>query len=295
MAGNNSSDWQDLFFSKKWNSAFWERNLNYTVLSFTGHSSTLIVGFDKENQAANKRSWAPWGSQFALENDHSFLGYSADLPDWYLGDYVMADILKRVESNWFSKFDNVIFSGFSMGGYAALRLSSLVPNSKVVAFSPQTTMAPDLVDFDRRFPEANRLDWKVQNPDCAFMRFEKSKCFVVYDPCSPEDSGHASRLRDEDVTKLRAWHSGGNSFLYLNRMGVIAEIFALVIEGKLTLEKYYELYRHRKHMRWYRNTIEQHLEKRGATEAIEKFRDAHKKLLAQAIEIRNIPTAKNCL
>ncbi|MCF7701137.1 alpha/beta hydrolase [Loktanella sp. M215] len=47
--------------------------------------------------------------------------------------------------------------GFSMGGYGAFRFSRTLNLGHVVAVSPQVSIAPDMVPFDRRYRQEGRL------------------------------------------------------------------------------------------------------------------------------------------
>jgi predicted acylesterase/phospholipase RssA len=53
-------------------------------------------------------------------------------------------------SGFFKQFRHVVFTGTSMGGYAACAFCSLSPGSTVLAYSQQSTLAKDLVSWEKR-------------------------------------------------------------------------------------------------------------------------------------------------
>ena len=61
--------------------------------------------------------------------------------DWFrLTD--APDFLKQlVAAGFFDNFETIVFTGASMGGFAAINFAPLVPNDRVLALSPQSTMS----------------------------------------------------------------------------------------------------------------------------------------------------------
>lgn len=69
--------------------------------------------------------------------------------DWYVN--VETEALEAVLSRFAQAFDHACAMGFSMGGYAAFRFAAALRLKQVIAVSPQYSIAPEHVPFDRRY------------------------------------------------------------------------------------------------------------------------------------------------
>ena len=90
-------------------------------------------------------------------------------------------------------FDHVAGIGFSMGGYGALRLSAALNMAQVVAISPQVSIAPRMVPFDRRYREEGRGFDPVLG-DLATHARRDLQGVVIFDPFRPLDRRHADMI-----------------------------------------------------------------------------------------------------
>lgn len=169
-----------------------------------------------------------------------------------------------------------------MGGHAALRFSRMVQGAYVAAFSPQTTLEAERVPFDDRYPDATRLVWRGDDTDVATHGFDRSRCFVIYDPYLPEDAWHADLLGVAGAQLLHSYYARHGSFLYLNRMGIADDLIQALCFGTLTPNVFYRLLRQRRTSPWFRGAVVKYFEdtKRSVmvTRAMRAFDNNHEEL-----------------
>jgi pimeloyl-ACP methyl ester carboxylesterase len=169
-------------------------------------SDTLLITFD--NLATIDEGWprGPWLSRRLEPLGHSILGVQSHAKDWFRQP-TAPDLLRGLEARgFFRRFSRVVMIGASMGGFAALNFAPLIPEARVLAFSPQSTMNKDIAPFEARFPFAVRKsNWKgMPFLDAAAAIPYIRKVALVYDPFVPEDAAHAARMAGPNVQSLRA-------------------------------------------------------------------------------------------
>lgn len=71
--------------------------------------------------------------------------------DWFINDETAA--LEAALSRFVERYDEVAAMGFSMGGYGALRFARALRIDRLLAISPQVSIDPEVVPFDRRYRE----------------------------------------------------------------------------------------------------------------------------------------------
>lgn len=178
---------------------------DHANLWFEGQGDTLVVSFD--NLATIDEGWprAPWAWRRLQPMGHSVLGVQSHAKDWFRQPTAPALIRGLEERGFFRRFRRVVMTGASMGGFAALNLAPLIPEARVLAFSPQSTMNKVIAPFEQRFPFAVRKsNWEgMPFLDAAAAVPYIRRAVVVYDPFVPEDRAHAARLAGPNVQLVR--------------------------------------------------------------------------------------------
>ncbi|MGB0799937.1 MAG: hypothetical protein ACPGRD_11530 [Planktomarina sp.] len=265
---------------RSWSEGRFERHLNNTLVQFKGNRSDLLVGFNSQFDIKKQDAvFVPWGSQYAMERDISYLGFATHMPNWYRDGWAEMRLRQLAEEGFFNQFDRILVAGHSMGGYMALVAARLIPNAKVVAFSPQTTMDQNVVEFEERFGRANRLDWSQVASDAAHVIGSLGQVTVFADPRHRDDTLHAKRLSGDAVQIMNCYGAGHSTFLYLNRMGVAQKLMDDLFEGPLDNSAFYQAYRNRRFMDWHRNSLMDWAEKTGRTAWVEGIQAAQKSLV----------------
>ena len=175
---------------------------------FTRRSDTLLVTFDNLSSVGQQSPPQPWLQVRAAQAGTSILGLMASRKDWYRNDDTRRLITALAAAGFFKDFKRIIFTGASMGGFAALTYAALVPGSTVLAFSPQSTLARHLVPFDKRYRYAQKAwDWTTPaHLDAATTA--AAEVYLVYDPFVPEDKLHAARITGPQVRHIHTGHLG---------------------------------------------------------------------------------------
>jgi pimeloyl-ACP methyl ester carboxylesterase len=156
---------------------------------FDGTGDALMVTFDF--RSADKRGFGPVShvSGFARRG-FSQLAIRTARNDWFINPETRAleDILQRLRG-----YNAVRLLGYSMGGYGAFRFARALAADTVVAVSPQVSIAPDAVPFDRRFrKEAATFD--AGQADLAPHGMPTLRGVLLTDPFHPADMAHARAI-----------------------------------------------------------------------------------------------------
>jgi hypothetical protein len=212
----------------------------------------LVVAFDNLS-SVNDDSLAreTWGDKFYRDNNWSSLGILSFDANWYRDD-VLFDYLEGLRAQgFFAQFKHVVFTGTSMGGYAACAFSGLAPGATVIAYSPQSTLKKDLVPWEKRFNRGRRQDWSGRYQDAALHTSEASKVYLCYDPYMEGDKRHARRFSGDNIVHLHSNYVGHKTVVFLRRAEILKKVTALCMENRMTPARFADLYRKRRLLPWY--------------------------------------------
>ena len=215
---------------------------------FLRRSDVLLVTFDNLSSIGEYDPPQPWLQMRAANAGLSILGIMASRKDWYRNQDTPALITALHGAGLFAQFRRVCFTGASMGGFAALAYSALVPGSVVLAFSPQTSLSRKIARFDKRYRYATRTwDWDTAaHLDAAAAAPLASEVHVVFDPFVPEDRAHADRIRGAGVRQITAPHMGHRAIRQLKSVGVLQPLIEGVARGTFDPVDHARAYRARR-------------------------------------------------
>ena len=195
----------------------------------------LIVSFELADAVhARRPARVPLGLELARAEGWSHLCLLATGPTWFRDPAVWAAFDRLVDDGFFEDFDEVVFYGAGMGGYAAAAFSVAAPGATVVAVRPQATLSPDLAEWDDRHLAARRLDFTSRYGFAPDMAEGAERLFLLYDPDDSRDAMHAALFARPNVTRLRCRHLGPRPEEELDAMGLTAELLRLAGRGRLT-------------------------------------------------------------
>lgn len=162
-----------------------------------GRSDWLLVTFNALNVGVNGNRF--WGDNFAKKNNVSALGIITTGADWF-PKAAMAPAIAALQPV-LAKYKNVVTYGISMGGYGAIKYSSALGASTVVAFSPQFTIDPSraLPDDERYvnyFSPDLHSDVTIVRDDLP----EAGRTYIFYDPYFREDTFCATQIARLDAS-----------------------------------------------------------------------------------------------
>jgi len=212
----------------------------------------LIVAFDNLSSVNDESlEREAWGDKFYGDNGWSSLGILSFDANWFRDD-VMFDYLENLrDQGFFKRFKRVVFTGTSMGGYAACAFCGLAPGATVVSYSPQSTLKKDLVPWEKRFNRGRQQDWSGRYADAAALTATAEKVYLCYDPYMTGDKAHASRFSGANINHLHTNYIGHKSVVFMRRVGILKSVTSQCISAEMTPEIFNELYRVRRKMPWY--------------------------------------------
>jgi len=169
--------------------------------------SRLIVCFDHwraeregfPTQIAGAQGLEKYGC--AVLNIHSRKNdwlLNAELPD-----------LRRSLDQFCSRYNDVTAFGFSMGGYSALLLARNLHLDRAILISPQYSIQPHMVPFERRYlKEATAIRTDLDRFDLEYGQTLLGA--VIYDPLWKEDRAHKKLICNDfpALTPVPFWAGG---------------------------------------------------------------------------------------
>jgi pimeloyl-ACP methyl ester carboxylesterase len=227
-------------------------------------SDTLLITFD--NLATIDEGWprGPWLSRRLEPLGHSILGVQSHAKDWFRQP-TAPDLLRGLEARgFFRRFSRVVMIGASMGGFAALNFAPLIPEARVLAFSPQSTMNKDIAPFEARFPFAVRKsNWKgMPFLDAAAAIPYIRKVALVYDPFVPEDATHAARMAGPNVQLLPAPFCTHEAIRVVIKSGALLGLVQEMVAGD-AVSAFWRSFRARKSVPKWQKSLLGHAVQRG--------------------------------
>ncbi len=206
---------------------------DYVDLWFERASDVLVVTFDNLSSVGQYTPAQPWLLGRTKATGASILGMIAHRKDWYRNPDTARWITDLRGAGFFAGFARVIFTGTSMGGYAALALSVLVPGAEVLAFSPQSTLTKSTVPFEKRYRYAQKAwDWAdLPHRDAANAPRHAAKILLVYDPFVPEDKAHAARIKGPNVTHFHLDHMGHRAIRMMRTGNAVQVLLDQIVQG----------------------------------------------------------------
>ncbi|WP_380054348.1 glycosyltransferase family 2 protein [Falsihalocynthiibacter sp. SS001] len=249
-------------YAAKCGGFFWEGPDN--ALFFEPRGKRLVIVFDNLSVVKTDQQRWPWGYKVLSEElDCSILGVMASQRNWFRHDFVHDCFDLLSSSQFFDQFDDVLFYGTSMGGFAALSYSRCVPNARVLAVAPQTTLDPRIMPDDNRWGWRKKLDWDGRYCDARGATDAAKDVVVISDPYFELDRVQVDRLEGPNIRKLRMpffGHQLPNAFV---KMGIIKPLLLDMFDDNLTNERFYKRLRARRDLPRYQHDLLMEAEKRG--------------------------------
>jgi len=259
---------------------FLEKNLRHSLMFIKRPSTRLLVTFDNlSNVNDSNPQREPWAFKFAQDNGLSHLGIMAHVSDWYRDADLILRFEALVKEGFFEGYDRVIFAGVSMGGYASIAFGSLVPGAHVIAVNPQTTLNTDLVPWETRYENGRRQDWTLPLGDAAALTGKLGCLNLFYDPYHELDQQHVDRFSGDNVHIYKCWFSSHKTAVFLRKIGALKAVMQHCIFDELTEPVFYNLYRERRNLPWYRGSVAGYFAEKGREETAERFTKAFRKRL----------------
>ena len=213
---------------------------------FVDESPTLLVTFESVDAIRANASQLPSGDAVARKHGWSHLCLIADGETWYRDAAVYRFFDLQVDDAFFEDFDNVVFYGAGMGGYAACAYCVTAPGASVLAISPRATLDPAQVGWDKRDMAHRRLDFTSRYGYAPDMTEGAGQVFIAYDPDHAPDAMHATLFARPWVTPLHTRYLKDQVEAALHQMAILPEMIATAAANKLSAQSFAQLWRARR-------------------------------------------------
>ncbi|WP_288416152.1 hypothetical protein [uncultured Acinetobacter sp.] len=170
------------------------------VIFLKGTSSELVISFG--DLITRAKGLSINAEKSLVKYDYNVLGIMPKVKSWF-PEASMQQMMERVNPI-LDTFETVVGYGGSMGGYAAIKFSALLRMQRVIAFVPQYSIDPQVVE-DRRYAEFFDVnvhrDMEIRHEDVC----SDAEYIVVYDPYYREDREHYLKIK-QVVPQLLTLH-----------------------------------------------------------------------------------------
>ena len=213
---------------------------------FADKGTTLLVSFDRLEDILARPGQMPLAHPHAMARGWSHLCIIADGATWFRDPAVYGYFDRLVDDTFLEDFDQVLFFGAGMGGYAACAYSVAAPGAQVLALNPRATLDAAQTGPDRRDLAARRLNFTRRYGYAPDMLEGAAKVSVIHDPTIAAEAAQAALFRAPYITRLSARHMGDNLAASFDQMGLLPTLIDHAMKGTLTQSIFATLWRQRR-------------------------------------------------
>ncbi|USA46890.1 hypothetical protein NDN11_01755 [Acinetobacter sp. C26M] len=160
------------------------------VIFLKGSSDTLVISFG--DLISRAKGMSINAEKSLIKYQYNVIGIMPKQKSWFPKSSMLQ--MQQQIQPILQQFKGIVGYGGSMGGYAAIKYSNLLNMQKIVAFVPQYSIDPDVVQ-DRRYAEffdvSIHQDMQIQADEVDSSR----EYIIVYDPYFAEDKEHFLKIQ----------------------------------------------------------------------------------------------------
>ncbi|ENX38161.1 hypothetical protein [Acinetobacter sp. NIPH 2100] len=160
------------------------------VIFLKGSSDTLVISFG--DLISRAKGMSINAEKSLIKYQYNVIGIMPKQKSWFPKSSMLQ--MQQQIQPILEQFKGIVGYGGSMGGYAAIKYSNLLNMQKIVAFVPQYSIDPDVVQ-DRRYAEffdaSIHQDMQIQADEVDSSR----EYIIVYDPYYAEDKEHFLKIQ----------------------------------------------------------------------------------------------------
>ncbi|WP_374636828.1 hypothetical protein [Paracoccus sp. (in: a-proteobacteria)] len=164
-----------------------DQRYRVTLFRGNGDGRRLIVSFEHGRTRMRGDFAEPHYPRYAERMGIDALAVQPSWRDWYISDQsaALAEVLRHATRD----HDEVICTGFSMGGYGALLYSSVCHAKRLMLVSPQYSIDPAVAPFDaKRHEKFARIGRPMPCPETRGNT--DASGLLLYDPTIGADRAH---------------------------------------------------------------------------------------------------------
>ncbi|OBY74318.1 hypothetical protein [Acinetobacter gyllenbergii] len=160
------------------------------VIFLKGSSDTLVISFG--DLISRAKGMSINAEKSLIKYQYNVIGIMPKQKSWFPKSSMLQ--MQQQIQPILQQFKGIVGYGGSMGGYAAIKYSNLLNMQKIVAFVPQFSIDPDVVE-DRRYAEffdaSIHQAMQIQADEVDSSR----EYIIVYDPYYAEDKEHFLKIQ----------------------------------------------------------------------------------------------------
>lgn len=207
---------------------------HYTLRRFhPSGARDLVINFEGEAAERSQKARQGFDEAFLLEQGYAVLSVLTHTTHWYRAPGIREYFTSAQFQSWLKGFDSVQTYGSSMGAHAACLFAGVLGCRNVVALQPVSTLAADLVPWERRFAYGRTLDWSGTDRDAVLGLGNCPSVYAVYDPGNP-DARHIARFTAVVPEKMRLIEVPGAEHAvprHLAGRGLLKDVTTLCLQG----------------------------------------------------------------
>jgi hypothetical protein len=217
------------------------RDIRVVARLFEEDKSNLVITFT--GRAAAPPVEKGFGESYLIKRRASAIHFISKDNHWWQTPEAMEAVAELQRRGWTAADRRITLYGSSMGGYAALMLSGLIKPRRLVLFSPQFSIDPKRVPFEKRWRAyAARLSFDYD--DMAACVDHEAEVKVVYDPFFKPDRQHVELIEGiRPVEHVHIRFAGHNTARALGELGIITRVIDGLLFGDITARDFEQLYR----------------------------------------------------
>lgn len=213
---------------------------------FADLGPTLLVSFERLEDILARPGQMPLAHPHATARGWSHVCVIADGATWFRDPAVYGYFDRLVDDTFLEDFDQVLFFGAGMSGYAACAYSVAAPGAQILALNPRATLDPAQTGWDRRDVAARKFDFTSRYGYAPDMLEGAAHVTVIHDPLIMAEAAQAALFRAPYITRLRASHLGDDLGRSFAQMGLLPALLDSAMQGALTPTVFAKLWRLRR-------------------------------------------------
>lgn len=256
----NKAEWKDALMRVTEDCGMFQPLGDRHFATFIEEKNTLLVTFETVDGIRTLSDKAqPLGFDMVRALGWSHLCIVSDGDTWFRDPTIYGFFDRLIDEEFFDGFDKVVCYGAGPCGYAAAAFSVAAPGATVIAIQPQATLDSRMTEWDDRFIDMRRTDFRDRYGYAPDMLDAAAQAFVLYDPYQPQDAMHAALFRRNNVSRLRMPLMGGALQTSLIQMQILYPLLSQAGLDELSAESFYKLYRVRRDNKPYLRRLLHHL------------------------------------
>ena len=225
---------------------FTRLGLDHSAL-FVDREDTLIVTFETVDSIRRRQpDEVPLGLSVCENRDWSHLCVMTRGDTWYRDPAVYGFIDSLVDDAFFDAYQQVIFFGAGMAGYAAAAYSVAAPGATVIVIQPQATLDPAVAGWDTRFVGHRRLNFNDRYGYAPDMTDGAGQVYVIYDPEQTFDAMHAALFRRPQTSYLPCRGMGSDLTGMLIATHILPSVLSAAATGSFDARMFWTFFRARR-------------------------------------------------